>query len=147
VCFLGNVGVIWCNSLGDSYFRTNVINDIENLFNYYLHITFFVLCTLTSCTHYTQIFAKFCIYNSVSTILAIFNCIWIDVQIQKFYLVGNLKKFFFRSLDFVILTSWLALMFAFKRHHVFKTFLDYVHIHRVKKTAFKLFFCIKFLDF
>ena len=35
-------------------------DDVENLFDYYLHITFSVLCTLTSCTHYTQINAKFC---------------------------------------------------------------------------------------
>ena len=51
MCFLGDVRVIWCNSLGDSYFQTNVIDDVENMFDYYLHITFFVFCTLTSCIH------------------------------------------------------------------------------------------------
>ena len=50
-CFLGDVRVIWCNSLGDSHFQTNVIDNVENLFDYYLRITFFVLYTLTSCTH------------------------------------------------------------------------------------------------
>ena len=43
-----------------------MIDDIENLFDYYLDITFSILCTLTSCTHYTQIFAKLstgeCVY-------------------------------------------------------------------------------------
>ena len=53
----------------------------------------------------------------------------------------------FKSLNFVILTSWLVLIFAFKWHHVFKTFLDHVHLHWVLKTYFKLFFYIKFLDF
>ena len=64
-CFLGYVRVIWFISLGDSHFQTNVIDNIENLFDYYLHITFFVLCILTSCTYYTQIFAKFYTYDYV----------------------------------------------------------------------------------
>ena len=28
-CILGNVGVIWCNNLGDSHFQTYVMNLIE----------------------------------------------------------------------------------------------------------------------
>ena len=47
-CFLGDVGVIWCNSLGDSHFQTCV----EILIDYYLHITFYVSHTLTNCTHH-----------------------------------------------------------------------------------------------
>ena len=70
-CFLGDVRVIWYNSLGDSHFQTNVIDDIKNLFDYYLHITFTILCT--SCTHCTQINAKFCTYDYVFTNLAIFD--------------------------------------------------------------------------
>ena len=53
----------------------------------------------------------------------------------------------FKSLNFVIFTSLLVLIFAFKWHHVFKTFLDHVHLYWVLKTYFKLFFYIKFLDF
>ena len=52
--FLKDVRVIWSNFLGDSHFQTNVIDDIENLFDYYLYITLFVLCTLISCTHYKK---------------------------------------------------------------------------------------------
>ena len=78
-CFLRDVRVIWSNSLGDSHFQTNVIDDVENLFDYYLYITLSVLCTITSCTHYTKIFAKFCTYDYVLTNLVIFNCIWTDV--------------------------------------------------------------------
>ena len=51
--FLGDMRVIWCNSLGDSHFQTNVIDNVENLLEYYLHISYFVFCTFTSCTHYT----------------------------------------------------------------------------------------------
>ena len=79
VCFLKDVRVIWCNSLCDSHFQINVIDDVENLFDYYLHITFSVLCTLTNCTHYTQIFAKLYTYDCMLFNLAIHNCIWFDV--------------------------------------------------------------------
>ena len=58
-CYLGDVGVIWYNFLGDSHFQSNVIDDVENLFDYYLELTFSILYTLTSCTHYTQINAKY----------------------------------------------------------------------------------------
>ena len=51
-CFLGDVRVIGCNSLGDSHFQTYVIDDVEILIDYYLHITFYVSHTLTSCTHH-----------------------------------------------------------------------------------------------
>ena len=71
--FLEDVRVIRYNSLHDSHFQTNVIDNIENLFNYYLHITFYVSYTLTSCTHYTQIFVKLCTYDCVLTNVAIQN--------------------------------------------------------------------------
>ena len=58
MCFISDVRIICYNFLSDSHFQTNVIDDVENLFDYYLHITFSVLCTLTSCTHYTQIYSK-----------------------------------------------------------------------------------------
>ena len=120
-----------------------MIDDVENLFDYYLHITYYVLYTLASCTHYTVINAKFCTYDCFFN-LVIFNCIWFDVNAKFFVLVGNLKIRFscFRSL-----TSWLVLIFAFKRHHVFKTFLDHVHIHWVLKTSFQVFFLHKFSKF
>ena len=59
VCFLGDVRVIWCNSLGYGHFQTNVIDNVEILFDYYLQFTFSVLSTLTSCTHYMQIDAEY----------------------------------------------------------------------------------------
>ena len=71
MCFLGDVRVICCNSLSDSHFQTNVIDDVENLFDYYLHIIFSVLCTLTSCTHYMQIYAKLNTYDCVLSNMAI----------------------------------------------------------------------------
>ena len=52
-CFLGDVGVIWCNSLGDSLFQTYMINNVEIVIDYYLHITSHVSHAITSCTHYT----------------------------------------------------------------------------------------------
>ena len=28
-CFVGDVGVIWCNSLGDNHFQIYVMNNVE----------------------------------------------------------------------------------------------------------------------
>ena len=53
-CFLGDMGVIECNSLGDSHFQTYVMNNVEIVIDYYLHITLHVFHVVTSCTHYTS---------------------------------------------------------------------------------------------
>ena len=53
-CFLRDVRVIWCNSLGDSLFQTYVMNNVENVIDYYLHITSHVSHAIASCTHYTS---------------------------------------------------------------------------------------------
>ena len=36
---LGDVRVIWCNSLGDGHFQTYVMNFVEIVINHYLLIT------------------------------------------------------------------------------------------------------------
>ena len=53
-CILGDVGVIWCNSLGDSHFQTYVMNFVEIVINYYLLISSHVSQAIASCTHYTS---------------------------------------------------------------------------------------------
>ena len=53
-CFLGDVGVIWCNFLGDSHFQIYVMNFVEIVIDYYLLITSHVSQALASCTHYTS---------------------------------------------------------------------------------------------
>ena len=50
-CFL-DLGVIWCNTLGDNHFQTYVMNNVEILIDYYLQINFYVSHTLTSWTHH-----------------------------------------------------------------------------------------------
>ena len=54
VCFLRDMGVIWCNTLGDSFFQTYVMNDVEIVIDYYLHITSHVSHAVISCTHFTS---------------------------------------------------------------------------------------------
>ena len=51
---LGDVGVIWCNSLGDSLFQIYVMNFVEIVLDYYSHITSHVSQAFASCTHYTS---------------------------------------------------------------------------------------------
>ena len=53
-CFLGDVRVIWYNSLGDSHCQTYMINFVDIVINYYLLITSHVFQAIASCTHYTS---------------------------------------------------------------------------------------------
>ena len=52
--FLGDVRVIWCDSLGDSHFQIYVMNNVEIVIDYYLHIISHVSHAVTSCTHFTS---------------------------------------------------------------------------------------------
>ena len=51
-CFLGDVRVIWYNSLDDSLFQTYVMNFVEIVIDHYLVITSHVPQAIASCTHY-----------------------------------------------------------------------------------------------
>ena len=51
-CFLGDMRVIWCNSLGDSLFQTYVMDFVEIVIDYYLYITSHISQAFASCTHY-----------------------------------------------------------------------------------------------
>ena len=53
-CFLGDVGVIWYNSLSDSHFQIYVINNVDIVIDYYLYITSHVSHVVTSCIHFTS---------------------------------------------------------------------------------------------
>ena len=52
--FLGDVGVIGRNSLGDSHFQIYVMNNVKIVIDYYLHITPHVSHVVTSCIHSTS---------------------------------------------------------------------------------------------
>ena len=69
-CFLGDVGVIWYNSLGDSHFQTYVMNNVESVFILCLHITLWVFHALASCTHHKQNFVKFGTWDCVLSFVA-----------------------------------------------------------------------------
>ena len=69
-CFLGDVGVIWYNSLGDSHFQTYMMNNVETMLIFYLHFTLWVSHTLTSCTHNKQIIVKLYTCDCVSSFVA-----------------------------------------------------------------------------
>ena len=53
-CFLGDVGVIWSNSLGDSHLQTYVMNFVKIVINLYLFITSLVSQAILV-THTTQV--------------------------------------------------------------------------------------------
>ena len=76
---LCDVGVIGCNSLGDSHFQTYVMNNVEIVIDYYLHITSHVFHAVTSCTHYTSYFLLNLVHEIVCEFgLAIQDYIFFD---------------------------------------------------------------------
>ena len=78
VCFLEDVRVIWCNSLGDSHFQIYVMNNVEIVIDYYLLITSHVSHTFTSCTHFTS----YSLLNLVHEIVCEFG---LAIQDYTFY--------------------------------------------------------------
>ena len=78
-CLLGNVRVIWCNSLGDNLFQTYVINFVEIVINYYLHISSHVSQVIASCTHYTSYSLLNLVHNIVCDfVMAIQDYMFLD---------------------------------------------------------------------
>ena len=85
-CFLGDVGVIWCNSLGDSLFQIYVMNFVDFIIDCYSHIISHVSQVFASCTHYTSysllnsvhvIVCDFCLANQVWKFLKLYaKCVW-----------------------------------------------------------------------
>ena len=77
--FLGDVRVIWCNSLGDTLFQTYVMNFVEIIINYYLYITSHVSHAIASCTHYTSYSLLNLVHEIVcECVLAIQNYMFLD---------------------------------------------------------------------
>ena len=75
---LGDVGVIWCNYLGDSFFQIYVMNFVEIVLDFYLHITSHVSQAFTSCTHYTS----YSLLNIVHVIVCVFG---LTNQVCKYF--------------------------------------------------------------
>ena len=44
---LGDVGVIWCNSLGDSHFQTYMMNFVEIVIDYYMYLILLLVADTT----------------------------------------------------------------------------------------------------
>ena len=98
-CFLGDVRVIWCNSLGDRLFQIYVMNFVEIVVNYYSHITSHVSQAFPSCTHYTS-------YSLLNFVHVIVCDLVLAIQDWKF-LVYNAKCVW--SLRFK--ENWLKILF------------------------------------
>ena len=90
-CFLEDVEVIWCNSLGDSYFQTYVMNNVEIVIDYYLHITSHISYAVTSCTHFTSYSLLNLVHEIVCEFgLAIQDYIFYDFDTKCIHWIENL---------------------------------------------------------
>ena len=75
VYVLGDVGVIWCNSLGDSPFKFYVMNFVDFVIDFCSHITSHVSQVFASCTHNTS----YSLPNFVEIIVCVYgltNHVW-----------------------------------------------------------------------
>ena len=110
--FLGDVRVIWCNSLSDSHFQIYVMNNVEILVDYYLHITLYVSHALTSYTHITS--------NSLLSFVHEIEC----------KLMWPSKIIHFVMFDAKFFEGWFKLC-------VLKNFWNHLHAFHVMKNLLK----------
>ena len=94
-CILGDVEVIWCNSLDDSLFQIYVMNFVEIVLDFYLHITSHVSQVFTSCTHYTShvpwFWCNMCLMFEFWRQIGWNTCFWkIWVEFKCFWKTFNL---------------------------------------------------------
>lgn len=138
VFILGDVRVIWCNSLGDCLFQICVMNFVEIVIDFSLHITSHVSQVFASCTHYTC----YSLLNSVHVIVCNFglvNQVWrIPWILCKMCLkLKNLKRIVW-NLNFGKI--------GFKTSVFEKHLISYSCILFIKHDALRSF-CIKLLCF
>ena len=99
VCFLGDVRVIWCNSLGDSHFQTYVMNFVEIVIGHYLLII----------SHVSQ---AILVAHKLSTLYCVWTCcghprlkvpwFWCKICFNIWALRTNcLKILFWEDLDWI----------------------------------------------
>ena len=94
-CFLGDVRVIWCNSLDDSLFQIHVMNFVEIVLDYYSHITSHISQTFASCTYYTSYSLLNLVHdNACEFILAIQDYMFYDFDTKYVHwlIFGDKKK-------------------------------------------------------
>ena len=134
-CFLGDMGVIGCNSLGDSHFQIFVMDDVEILVDYYLHITKYVSHGLTSCTHITSN----SLLSSVHEIVC--KLVW-PSKIILFVMFD--AKFGYGLVHFVSWELWnLCLENLSWRQWVFGNIWNHSYAFHFMKSCFEKCFCIK----
>ena len=131
--FLGDVRVIWCNSLDDNHFQTYVMNFVEIVIDHYLLITSHISHAFTSRTHYTSYSLLNLVHDIVCEfVLAIRDYISLDFNAKCVFMVEFLRanwlktcfwKFWVKSKCF-----WKTLHLIFL-HFIHKTlcFKEFLH--------------------
>ena len=138
-CFLGDVRVIWCNSLGDSLFQTYMMNFVKIVIDHYLLITSHVSQAITSCTHYISYSLLNLVHDiACNLVVAIQDYIFLDFNAKCVYCLC-----FFED----ILTEKLVFGRSGLNPSVFeKLLISYSCILFIKHCVLRSF-CIKLLSF
>ena len=136
------MGVIWCNYLGDGLFQVYVMNFVENVLDFYSHIT----------SHVSQVFASYTPYTSYSLLnfVHVIVCFWNDqpsfkipwVLCKTYLLLENLRE----CLKIVILGNLgLKLVFWKAFHLILMHFI--LKIQCFEEFLYKIFLFFKNLIF
>ena len=137
-CFLRDMRVIWCNSLGDSLFQIYVMNFVEIVIVYYSHITSHISQAFISCTHYTS----YSLLNFVHVIVC--DCV-MAIQDWKF-LDFNAKCVWSLKFKEKLIKNFIFGRFGFNTSVFEKHFISYSCILLIKYHSLRSF-CIKLLCF
>ena len=137
-CFLGDVGVIGCNSLNDSHFQTYVMNNVEIVIDYYLHIASHISHTVTSCTNFIGYSLLSFVHEIVCELVwpsKIIHFVMFDAKFVEGWFKFLRRKIFF----FLENLSW--------RLCVLKYFWNHLHAFHVMKNLLKNDYAEKFIVF
>ena len=137
-CFLGDVGVIWCNSLSDSLFQIYVMDFVEIVIAYYSHITSHVSQVFASCTHYTS----YSLLNCVHVIV----CDFVVANQDWKFLHSNAKCVWSLRFKEKLIENLIFGRYGFNIGFFEKHFISYSCILFIKYCALRSF-CIKMLSF
>ena len=136
-CFLGDMRVIWYNSLGDSLFQIYVMNNVEIMIDYYLFITSHVSHAITSCIHklfFTKLSTWYCVWISFCHPRLNVPWFWCKICLMfEFLGTKRLKNLFLEDL------GWIHVFLKNYSSHTHAFLLKFSNLRFFGFLIFKLF--------
>ena len=133
------MGVIWCNSLGDSHFQICVMNNVKIVLDYYLQIISHVSHAFTCCTHFTSYYLLSFVHGIVCES---------SLAIQDYVFYGAWCKICLRVGENCVFDDWKSCFWSFGlKTNVFEKLLNSFSCISFMKLFRLSVFCINFYSF